>query len=125
MHTFFFTFIYLEPSSGTPTDITVTAETPTDNATLSQLTSMATSPDGKTVTTQATASTQANTTEQSGIPRPCPDVPDNAKCEDLEAECLECNLNENCTYGKEYNVTCRPKAGIRCLVSNSTTFCLI
>ncbi|XP_072050700.1 TM2 domain-containing protein almondex-like [Amphiura filiformis] len=46
---------------------------------------------------------------------PCPD---NVRCEDLEAQCLECNLNETCIYGREYNVTCGPMPGIKCIGDN-------
>ena len=45
-------------------------------------------------------------------------VPCNVNCEELDAECLNCSLNDSCLYGKEYNVTCRPiSESIVCLVS--------
>ncbi|ODM99650.1 TM2 domain-containing protein almondex [Orchesella cincta] len=35
-------------------------------------------------------------------------------CSDLEAECIECNFNEKCTYGGNVTVVCRKKSDVVC-----------
>ena len=43
--------------------------------------------------------------------------PDNVECSKLGGSCIQCNFNEQCTYGKQYNATCVAKKGIVCTVS--------
>ncbi len=43
--------------------------------------------------------------------------PDNVECRRLGGSCIQCNFNEQCTYGKQYNATCWAKKGIVCKVS--------
>ena len=49
--------------------------------------------------------------------------PDDKKCESgkvcvkLNADCIDCDFNESCVYGRESTVMCRPKQGVVCLVS--------
>jgi hypothetical protein len=44
--------------------------------------------------------------------------PFGARCEDLDADCLQCEFNFSCSYGaKDLNVTCQPKPLVNCTVS--------
>ncbi|CAG9766303.1 unnamed protein product [Ceutorhynchus assimilis] len=40
--------------------------------------------------------------------------PLNVECKDLPVQCLECDLNETCVYGREITTTCRTKAQVKC-----------
>ena len=42
--------------------------------------------------------------------------PINIKCQDLPANCLNCQFNDNCTYGQLTNVTCTPLDQVVCEV---------
>ena len=53
--------------------------------------------------------------------------PMNIKCQDLPANCINCQFNENCTYGQLTNVTCTPLDHIMCevrgqVISHSQSF---
>ncbi|XP_022108152.1 TM2 domain-containing protein 3-like isoform X2 [Acanthaster planci] len=41
----------------------------------------------------------------------CPSL---VNCTNLSVECLDCQLNSSCVYGREYNVTCSPKPDLNC-----------
>ena len=43
--------------------------------------------------------------------------PSRVDCFKLSGDCLDCELNSSCVYGREYNVTCRPKPDLDCVVS--------
>ncbi|XP_033634639.1 TM2 domain-containing protein 3-like [Asterias rubens] len=45
--------------------------------------------------------------------------PSRVDCFKLSGDCLDCELNSSCVYGREYNVTCRPKPDLDC-VGNQT-----
>ncbi|KAL3287588.1 hypothetical protein HHI36_002054 [Cryptolaemus montrouzieri] len=40
--------------------------------------------------------------------------PSDISCKDLEASCLDCQLNFNCRYGETINTTCSPKPVVQC-----------
>ena len=42
--------------------------------------------------------------------------PDGVECRKLGASCILCDFNYWCTFGKEYNTTCKAKTGINCSV---------
>ena len=42
--------------------------------------------------------------------------PSRTPCEDLGPNCINCNFNYSCTYGKITSVTCEAKQGINCTV---------
>ena len=49
--------------------------------------------------------------------------PVNIKCQDLPANCLKCQFNDNCTYGQLTNVTCTPLDQVVCEVRGQMILC--
>lgn len=43
--------------------------------------------------------------------------PTDSQCNKLIGDCINCDFNNNCIFGKPTNVTCRPKTGVECTVS--------
>lgn len=42
--------------------------------------------------------------------------PLNMECKELSVQCLDCKLNENCTYGQEVTAECQIKSQVKCKV---------
>ncbi|XP_066263026.1 TM2 domain-containing protein almondex [Euwallacea similis] len=40
--------------------------------------------------------------------------PTNTECKDLPMQCLECDLNETCVYGREMSTKCRVRSQVKC-----------
>jgi len=38
-------------------------------------------------------------------------------CTDLDAECIDCQFNEKCAYGKNVTISCTAKNGVVCKVT--------
>ena len=43
--------------------------------------------------------------------------PDDRDCKDLPGDCINCSFTHMCLYGSMINVTCQPKANVKCSVS--------
>ena len=56
----------------------------------------------------------ANSTEV--VPDYIKYCPSNVDCQKLSGDCIECDFNESCSYGKNLSVMCRPKDLVICLV---------
>ncbi|XP_017284156.1 TM2 domain-containing protein 3 [Kryptolebias marmoratus] len=41
--------------------------------------------------------------------------PSRGLCSRLPADCIQCNYQHNCTYGKPASFTCKPKKGVHCI----------
>lgn len=69
------------------------------------------------VTTSPATTVAADTTNDTwpGYVKFCPS---NVACDRLSAECINCDFNETCVYGKNTSVVCRAKDMISCLVSS-------
>lgn len=48
-----------------------------------------------------------------------PRCPDGAQCHTLGPECLDCQFNYHCHYGKDISVNCTIKEEIKCIVSRN------
>lgn len=84
-------------------------------------------------TTQENFTTEVNSTLTSTsvgsttIPSPSTPYrcPDGAHCHNLGPECLDCQFNYHCLYGKVTSVNCTVKEGVRCIGSRDQTKDLI
>ncbi|KAL8601218.1 hypothetical protein ACOMHN_003024 [Nucella lapillus] len=47
--------------------------------------------------------------------------PADCPCSDLDADCLQCDVNTTCRYGATVDVQCRPKPTVQCKGSRSVT----
>lgn len=80
-------------------------------------------------TTQENFTTEVNSTLTSTsvgsttIPSPSTPYrcPDGAHCHNLGPECLDCQFNYHCLYGKDTSVNCTVKEGVRCIGSRDQT----
>ena len=43
--------------------------------------------------------------------------PENVECALLGGECIDCDFNTSCQYGRKQKVKCSPKVNVTCLVS--------
>lgn len=96
-----------------------------DIATISAVTQTpdfnATTPENNTTqgnSTLASTSIGSTTVPSPSTPYRCPD---GAHCHTLGPECLDCQFNYHCLYGKDTSVNCTVKEGVRCIVSYSST----
>ncbi|XP_028298928.1 TM2 domain-containing protein 3 isoform X2 [Gouania willdenowi] len=54
----------------------------------------------------------AASTDEEGYTSKCPS---GGLCHRLPADCIQCNYQHNCTYGKAASFTCKPKKGVHCI----------
>lgn len=82
-------------------------------------------PDNVTHIAELTSPTQLMTTTITYTNGSWPDYvkfcPTNIACDRLGPECIDCDFNETCFYGRNTSVICRPKDMIVCLGSQNFT----
>lgn len=79
-------------------------------------------PDNVTQIAELTSPTHLVTTTVANTNGSWPDYvkfcPTNIACDRLGPECIDCDFNETCFYGRNTSVTCQPKDMIVCLVGS-------
>ncbi|XP_076267647.1 TM2 domain-containing protein almondex-like isoform X4 [Rhynchophorus ferrugineus] len=57
---------------------------------------------------------KSNNTKETSLTNNIMNCPLNMECKELSIQCLDCKLNENCTYGQEVTAECQIKSQVKC-----------